>query len=49
MSDDQGCCDPLDGKMKEVRMLPNVRKISMSPWVNQDRGAAAIGRDYETC
>ena len=41
-----GCCDPLDGKMDEVRMIPNVRKVSMSPWVNEDRGAAAIGRDF---
>ena len=37
-----GCCDPLDGKMKEVRMIPNVRKVSMSPWVDQERGAAEI-------
>ena len=41
-----GCCDPLDGKMAEVRMIPNVRKVSMSPWVNQERGAAEIGRDF---
>ncbi len=41
-----GCCDPLDGKMKEVRMLPHVRKISMSPWADEQRGAAEIGRDY---
>ncbi len=41
-----GCCDPLDTKMKQVRMIPNVRKVSMSPWVDQDRGAAEIGRDY---
>ena len=41
-----GCCDPLDGKMNEVRMIPNVRKISMSPWVNEERGAEAIGKDY---
>ncbi len=41
-----GCCDPLDKKMKQVRMIPNVRKISMSPWVNEERGAAEIGRDY---
>jgi len=41
-----GCCDPLDGKMNEVRMLPNVRKISMSTWVNEERGAAEIGQDY---
>ena len=41
-----GCCDPLDGKMAEVRLIPNVRKVSMSPWVNQERGARGIGRDY---
>lgn len=41
-----GCCDPLDGKMSEVRMLPNVRKVSMSPWANQERGAEEIGRDF---
>jgi hypothetical protein len=41
-----GCCDPLDGKMAEVRMIPNVRKISMSPWVDEARGAAKMGGDF---
>ena len=41
-----GCCDPLDRKMAEVRMIPNVRKVSMSPWINEERGAAAIGSDF---
>jgi len=41
-----GCCDPLDGKMAEVRQIPGVRKVSMSPWVNEERGAAAIGSDF---
>jgi len=41
-----GCCDPLDKKMAQVRMLPNVRKVSMSPWVNQECGAEEIGNDY---
>jgi hypothetical protein len=41
-----GCCDPLDKKMAQVRMIPNVRKVSMSPWVDEERGAAEIGRDY---
>jgi hypothetical protein len=41
-----GCCDPLDGKMNEVRLLPNVRKVSMSPWTNQERGAMQIGSQY---
>jgi len=41
-----GCCDPLDRKMKEVRKIPNVRKISMSPWVDEDLGASQIKGDY---
>lgn len=41
-----GCCDPLDGKMNEVRCIPNVRKVSMSPWVNQERGAKEIRQDF---
>ena len=41
-----GCCDPLDKKMAQVRLIPNVRKISMSPWVEEERGAAEIGEDF---
>jgi hypothetical protein len=41
-----GCCDLLDGKMAEVRMIPNVRKVSMCPWVNLERGALEIGGDF---
>jgi len=41
-----GCCDPMDGKMKEVRKIPHLRKISMSPWANRERGAEEIGKDY---
>ncbi len=41
-----GCCDPLDRKMNEVRQIPNVRKVSMSPWTDQERGAAEIGKRY---
>ena len=41
-----GCCDPLDRKMAQVRKIPNVRKISMSPWTDEENGAAEIGRDY---
>ena len=41
-----GCCDPLDRKMNEVRRIPNVRKISISPWADQERGASEIGGDF---
>jgi hypothetical protein len=41
-----GCCDPLDRKMAEVRLIPGVRKVSMSPWVDEERGAAEIGKGF---
>jgi len=41
-----GCCDPLHLKMAQVRKIPNLRKVSMSPWVDEEVGAAAIGRDF---
>ncbi|HDZ21064.1 hypothetical protein LCGC14_0647480 [marine sediment metagenome] len=41
-----GCCEPLDIKMGILRKVPNLRKVSMSPWVVPERGAAELGRDY---
>ncbi len=41
-----GCCDPPDRKMAEVRMIPGVRKVSMNPWADEERGAAEIGGDF---
>jgi len=41
-----GCCDPMDLKMSCVRKIPNIRKVSMSPWVDEVRGAREIGKDY---
>ncbi len=41
-----GCCEPLHDRIHLVRRLPNVRKISMSPWADVDVGAAKIGPDY---
>lgn len=41
-----GCCEPLDRKIEILRRIPNLRKISMSPWVDVARGAEAMGTDY---
>jgi len=41
-----GCCEPLHQKIDIIRLLPNVRKISMSPWVDVEQGAERIGPDY---
>ena len=41
-----GCCEPLDIKMDILRRIPNLRKVSISPWVNIIRAVDAIGSDY---
>ena len=41
-----GCCEPLERKMDILRRVPNLRKISMSPWVDVAKGAAELGTDY---
>ena len=41
-----GCCEPLDDKVAIIRNTPHVRKISMSPWVDVERGAERLGSDY---
>lgn len=41
-----GCCEPLDKKMDILKRIPNLRKISMSPWVDLELGAKNIGKDY---
>jgi len=41
-----GCCEPLDKKLDLVKTIPNLRRVSMSPWVNVERGAAGLGNKY---
>ena len=40
-----GCCEPLHNKIDIIKRIPHVRKVSMSPWVDLDKGAERIGRD----
>jgi hypothetical protein len=41
-----GCCDPLHAKMDLIKTIPNLRKISMSPWVDVEKGAEQIAGDF---
>lgn len=41
-----GCCEPLDIKMQILKTIPNLRKVSMSPWVDVDRAVKEVGDDY---
>jgi hypothetical protein len=41
-----GCCDPLHSRIDQVRRIPGIRKISMSPWANVAEGAEGIAGDF---
>ena len=42
-----GCCEQLDEKVGILRKnVPNLRKISMSPWIDLDVAIDNIGQDY---
>ncbi len=39
-----GCCDRLDDRLDLVKTIPNVRKVSCSPWSNREHFAEQIGK-----
>ncbi len=41
-----GCCEPLHRKMELMRRIPNLRKISVSPWCDFEKIFSEIGNDY---
>ncbi len=41
-----GCCEPLDVKMGIMEDIPNLRKVSMSPFVQLDRAVEVVGDKY---
>ena len=41
-----GCCEPLDRKIDMVEKIPNLRKVSITPWADVQIAAEAIGKRY---
>ncbi|OGV65708.1 MAG: hypothetical protein A2283_12505 [Lentisphaerae bacterium RIFOXYA12_FULL_48_11] len=41
-----GCCEPLDGKIDLMKKIPNLRKISISPWCRTERVISEIRDKY---
>jgi hypothetical protein len=41
-----GCCDPLDKKIDMLDMAKNLRKVSMSKWINIEAAAEKVGGKY---
>ncbi len=41
-----GCCEPLDVRWHIVKEIPNLRRVSVSPWANKARAAEQLQHDY---
>jgi hypothetical protein len=41
-----GCCEPLDGKLEILKRVPNLRKISVSPWADLETVVRDVGGRY---
>ena len=41
-----GCCEPIDPRWKYVKTIPNLRRVSVSPWADVDKMANYLGGDY---
>lgn len=41
-----GCCEPLHNKIEILEKIPNLRKISITPWADIDIAAEKMGKKY---
>ncbi len=41
-----GCCEPLDNKLDLMRRIPNLRKVSVSPWCDSGKIINGLGSDF---
>jgi hypothetical protein len=40
-----GCCEPLDNSIDVIRRIPNLRKVSTTPWADTVRMVEQVGTD----
>ena len=41
-----GCCEPLEGRWEYVKRIPNLRRVSVSPWADAEGMAERLKGDY---
>jgi hypothetical protein len=41
-----GCCEPVDNRWRVLKRIPNLARVSVSPWANEEAMAEALGADY---
>jgi hypothetical protein len=44
-----GCCEPVHTRWHIIKRIPNLRRVSVSPWCNEEKMAAELGNDYIYC
>ncbi|MFW5802971.1 MAG: hypothetical protein ACOCWJ_03545 [Verrucomicrobiota bacterium] len=44
-----GCCEPVHTRWHVIERLANLRKVSISPWCDEEKMAAALGNRYGYC
>jgi hypothetical protein len=40
-----GCCEPVNNRWHILKRLPRLARVSVSPWADQERMAAGVGRE----
>jgi hypothetical protein len=41
-----GCCEPLHDRWHIVKRIPNLRRVSVSPWCNREKMVEYLGNKY---
>lgn len=41
-----GCCEPLDKRWKYLKEIPNLRRVSVSPWADKEKMAEELEDNY---
>jgi len=41
-----GCCEPLHNRIDMLKGIKNLRRVSISPFADIEKGAEALGKDY---
>ncbi len=41
-----GCCEPLHDRVELIRSIPNLRRVSISPWCDVPKAAEGFGGDF---
>jgi hypothetical protein len=44
-----GCCEPVHTRIKAIKTISNLRRVSVSPWCDQDKMAVELGKKYIFC